>query len=186
MTSTAITSLTGTSASSSASATATNAQCGATLYDIPVQDASCAMPYGGNHTDIMSACCQSADVVSYADNCGLYCLAEDQTVKDLTDCLYDQGASYQDVFCRGNSSASATATDAAATSLASGASVVASASGSDSTGSASGSGTSGSSSSTGSSSAAAVRAPAGLGLTVSGMTVSAVLFSSLLLGAFQL
>lgn len=171
-----------TGTSSSAAATATSANCGATLYDIPVQDASCAMPYGGNHTDILSKCCGSADVVSYSDNCGLYCLAEDQSVADLTTCLYDNGASYQDVFCRGNSTATATGGDSAT--LASGASVVVSASGgSDATGTASSS--SGSSSSTdGSSSSSA--APAGLGLTWSGMTVSALLFSSVLLGALQL
>lgn len=178
MTSTA----TPTSTSSGAAATAT-ANCGAILYDIPVQDASCAIPYGGNHTAVMSKCCQSADVVSYADNCGLYCLAEDQTVDDLTSCLFDNGASYSEVFCRGTGNA--TASETASDTLASGASVVASASGgSESTGSSTSGGSS--SSSTGSSSAAAGRAPLGLGLTLSGVTVSAMLFSGFLFGALQL
>lgn len=58
----------------------------------------------------MKACCKDANVVSYYDDCGLYCLAVNQSVTDLTDCLYGDGAKWEDVFCRGNTSASATAT----------------------------------------------------------------------------
>lgn len=176
MTSTA----TPTGTSTSAAATATVASCGATLYDIPVQDASCAIAYGGNHTDIMRACCGSAAVVAYADNCGLYCLAEDKTVAELATCMEGQGAAYGDVFCRGTGNATATATGADA-SLTSGASVVASG-----TGTATGSSTKSGSSATGtgSSSSGAVSRPAGLSL--SGLGVGALLFSSVLLGAFQL
>lgn len=82
------------------------------------------MPAGGNHTDIMSTCCKTADVVSYYDDCGLYCLADGQTVGDLTSCLYQNGAAWQDVFCRGNTTATATAPNAAVPTSA-GASVVA-------------------------------------------------------------
>lgn len=91
------------------SAAATSTAC-SNLYDTPVQDAACAMPYGGNHTKIMLACCNDADVVSYYNDCGLYCLAVDQTVSDLSDCLYGKGAPWGDVFCKGNNSATATAT----------------------------------------------------------------------------
>jgi hypothetical protein len=84
--------------------------CAAQLYNIPVQDASCAIPYdsSNNATDIMSGCCNSASVVSYYDNCGLYCLAEGQSVEDLTSCLMQSGAQPQNVFCRGNVTATAT------------------------------------------------------------------------------
>ena len=166
-----------------ASAAATSTACtGSMVYDIPVQDASCAIASGGNHTDIMSQCCGSADVVSYDNNCGLYCLAIDQTVTDITDCMFDNGASYSEVFCRGtgNATASATASDT----LASGASVVASGSGSsasqtgDST-------SSGSSSSSSSASSAAGVAPLS-GFSATGFAISGLLFSSVLLGALQL
>lgn len=58
-------------------ATTTGFAAGATcnVWEIPVEDASCGMPFGGNHTDIMSECCGKADVVSYRNDCGLYCLA---------------------------------------------------------------------------------------------------------------
>jgi hypothetical protein len=81
--------------------------CGSTLYEIPTSDAACAMPYGGNHTDVMAKCCKQ--VVSYLDDCGLYCLAQGQSVEDLTDCLYENGAAYQDVFCNALTNATATA-----------------------------------------------------------------------------
>lgn len=82
------------------------------LYDTPVDDAVCAMSNTGNYTELMFSCCKGADVVSYYSGCGLYCLATDQTVKDLSDCLYGQGAAWEDVFCRGNESATATGTAA--------------------------------------------------------------------------
>ncbi|PSR80599.1 hypothetical protein BD289DRAFT_337547, partial [Coniella lustricola] len=94
------------------SATASVTGCGSLLYEIPTQDAACAVPYGGNHTEIMSACCGPADVVSYENNCGLYCLAENQNVTSLTNCLTSNGAAYGQVFCNepGNATASATTT----------------------------------------------------------------------------
>lgn len=167
---------TGTSTSASASASATIAQCGATLYNIPVRDAACAVAFGGNHTSVMADCCQSADVISYADDCGLYCLAQDQTVEDLLNCMYGQGIGYSDAFCNGTANATATGTGSGT--LGSGASVVASASG--------GSKTSGSASGSESSENAAPGAPREVGLTMGGMTVSVVLLASVLVGAFQL
>lgn len=184
MTSTA----TPTATSAASAASATSSGCGALLYDIPVQDASCALPYGGNHTAIMSACCQSADVVAYADNCGLYCLAEaPQTVADLVACMEQHGAAYSDVFCRGegNVTASATASDT----LASGASVVAgpgASSSSKATGTGTGTATGSNSGSTSSSNAAQGVVPSRIGLTATGGVVSILLFSGVLRGALQL
>lgn len=80
------------------------------LYDTPVDDAVCAMPNTGNYTKLMFSCCKEADVINYYNGCGLYCLATDQTVKELSDCLYGEGAAWEDVFCRGNESATATGT----------------------------------------------------------------------------
>lgn len=170
MSSTAVSTATGTSAASSATST-----CGSpSLYDIPVNDTACAIPFGGNHTDVMSQCCKSADVVSYSGDCGLYCLAIDQSAEDLTSCFYDNGVAWQDAFCNGEGNDTATATGNSAP-TATGASVVSGAS-------ASKTGSSASSSSTGDSSAAApVR-----GISAMGVTVSGLLLSSVMLGVLQL
>ena len=80
------------------------------LYVIPTQDAACAMPFGGNNTDIMSKCCKDANVISYYDDCGLYCLAIGQNVGNLTSCLHENGAGDRDVFCGGEVNATATET----------------------------------------------------------------------------
>ncbi|KUI67629.1 hypothetical protein VM1G_02846 [Cytospora mali] len=170
-----------TSAASSAVATST-ACTGSLVYDIPVQDASCAIQSGGNHTEIMSKCCGSADVVSYDNNCGLYCLAIGQSVGDITSCMFDNGASYSEVFCRGtgNATASATASDT----LATGASVVASGSGSSA--SKTGDSSSDSSSSSKSSANAAPGAAPLSGFSMTGFAVTGLLLSSVILGALQL
>lgn len=78
------------------------------LYDTPVRDAVCAMPFNETNINFMSACCKDAEIVSYYDDCGLYCLAEGQSVEDLIQCLYDEGAEWEDVFCRGSEQATAT------------------------------------------------------------------------------
>ncbi|KAH6652746.1 hypothetical protein BKA67DRAFT_659422 [Truncatella angustata] len=96
--------VTSTAAHASATAACPN------LYDTPVHDAVCAMPNTGNYTEVMFSCCKEADVVSYYNGCGLYCLASGQNVGDLSDCLYKEGAAWEDVFCRGNESATATGT----------------------------------------------------------------------------
>lgn len=90
----------------SSAAAATSTTCPG-LYILPTYNANCAMPYGGNHTDIMTTCCGSAQVVSYHDNCGLYCLAVDQTIQDLVLCLYANGAKYSEVFCSNDNNATA-------------------------------------------------------------------------------
>lgn len=102
----ALTTTTGTAAQATSTAACSN------LYDTPVDDAVCGMPDTGNYTTLMFSCCGAADVVSYYGGCGLYCLAVGQSVADLSDCLYEQGAAWEDVFCRGDVNATATATAA--------------------------------------------------------------------------
>ncbi|KAH7007644.1 hypothetical protein EDB80DRAFT_546859, partial [Ilyonectria destructans] len=80
------------------------------LYNTPVDNSLCAMPYGGNHTEIMAACCGTADIVSYYDDCGIYCLATDKSVSEIVQCLYKNGAPWDDVFCKGNGTATGTVT----------------------------------------------------------------------------
>ncbi|KYK56240.1 hypothetical protein DCS_08210 [Drechmeria coniospora] len=79
-------------------------QCSNKLFQMPIRDSACAMPYSDRGVNIMSNCCKDASVVSYYDKCGLYCLAQGQNVGSLTDCFYREGASYQDVFCSGGRS----------------------------------------------------------------------------------
>ncbi|KAI3390631.1 hypothetical protein diail_9010 [Diaporthe ilicicola] len=167
--------------STSAPASATSTCVGPSLYDIPVNDTACAVPYGGNHTDVMSKCCKSADVVSYEDNCGLYCLVIGQTVDDLTSCLYGDGIGWADAFCRGTGNDTATATAGSGGTLATGASVVSGGDGASKTASSS------SSSSTSSSSSSAATGVAPFkGFGASGLAVSGLLLSSVLLGVLHL
>ncbi|KAI1098264.1 hypothetical protein F4804DRAFT_338392 [Jackrogersella minutella] len=166
-----------------ASASATpSSGCGAQLYNIPVQDPAVGIPTGGNHTDIMSACCGDADVISYYDDCGLYCLALGQSVDALIHCVYDKGAPYQDVFYRGNVNATATVTETSLPTSA-GASVVVTHGGSTNP---TDSGTGSSASSTSTPGAAANVRPELGSLSTLGLTVGALLLSATAFGAFQL
>ncbi|BAE59636.1 unnamed protein product [Aspergillus oryzae RIB40] len=79
-----------------------------TQYEIPVQDAACAVPYKDQYTKLLSKCCNNAPVSAYDNDCAIYCLAVGQSVQDLTDCLYDAKVDWGDVWCFGNTSASAT------------------------------------------------------------------------------
>ncbi|KAE8163734.1 hypothetical protein BDV40DRAFT_299080 [Aspergillus tamarii] len=81
-----------------------------TQYEIPVQDAACAVPNNAEYTKLLSKCCHDAPVFAYDHDCALYCLAMGQSVQDLTDCLYDAKVDWGDVWCHGNTSASATGT----------------------------------------------------------------------------
>ncbi|KAI1384832.1 uncharacterized protein F4822DRAFT_416394 [Hypoxylon trugodes] len=158
--------------------------CGAELYNIPTQDAAVGITSGGNHTDIMGACCGSADVISYYDNCGLYCLAAGQSVNDLIKCLFDHGAPNSDVFYRGNVSATATATDVPLPTSA-GASVVVTHDGGSNPTQSGGDGDSTSSPTNTPNAAAGIR-PEFTGLSTLGLTIGALLFSATAFGAFQL
>ncbi|SPO05123.1 uncharacterized protein DNG_07808 [Cephalotrichum gorgonifer] len=90
--------------------TPTPPSCGVQLYDTPVRDVACALPYAKENIDIMLKCCKDADVISYYNNCGLYCLALGQSSGDLSSCLYDKGAKWESVFCRDDGDEKATAT----------------------------------------------------------------------------
>lgn len=152
------------------------------LYDPPTDDASCAMPFSDNNVNLMKSCCKGAQVVSYYNKCGLYCLAQGQSIGDLTDCLYKAKAPWNSVFCRGNTTATATETGAGNIDATASASVIAGAS---TTGSATDSGSAGSASPTKSDSAAPALRPQG-GVSLSGVVVGATLFSAVILGAFQI
>lgn len=74
------------------------------IYNTPNQDNVCAMFLKDNHTDIMQACCGEAKIITYSGDCGLYCVALDQTIDQLSKCLYDHGApDEKGVWCSGNS-----------------------------------------------------------------------------------
>lgn len=97
-------------ATTTAPSVPTSSACGVNLYDTPVRDIACAMPFSKDNVDIMSKCCKDADVISYYDDCGLYCLALGQSSGDLSACLFDKGAKWESVFCRDDGNATATAT----------------------------------------------------------------------------
>ncbi|KAM0544536.1 hypothetical protein ACHAPJ_011753 [Fusarium lateritium] len=84
------------------SVAATKTAC-AGIYDTPNQDSVCAMYRKDNHTDIMRECCGDAKIINYDDDCGIYCVALDQTIDQLSKCLYDHGATDEKgVWCSGN------------------------------------------------------------------------------------
>ncbi|KAL2811422.1 hypothetical protein BJX63DRAFT_444103 [Aspergillus granulosus] len=107
MSSTTVTTTSTTTTAASATST-----CHAKLYQIPTTDAACAMPNtNSTYLDLMNDCCGSASVISY-DNCDYYCLAQDQTVGDLAECLI-KGSEAGKVWCNTNANATATGTVAA-------------------------------------------------------------------------
>ena len=89
-------------------APSSTADCGVFLFQMPVEDAVCAMAYNDDSVDYMKACCKGADIVSYYDDCGVYCAAVGQSIEDLTDCLYHEGPAYEGVFCSDEKNATAT------------------------------------------------------------------------------
>ncbi|RSL53476.1 hypothetical protein CEP54_010389 [Fusarium duplospermum] len=190
-----------TTTTTTAAATATTA-C-TNLYDSPNQDTTCAMPFTGNHTDIMKACCGDAQIVSYHNDCGIYCVALDQTVSDLADCLYKNGAPWESVFCsvpKSVSSDVASKTKDAAVPASAQASVISGGDDNkdddkdsdkdsddkdsdDSDSTASGTASSASSTSTGNAAAGVVPQSS---VSTLGLTIGALLFSSMALGAFNI
>ncbi|KAI9166279.1 hypothetical protein HJFPF1_02378 [Paramyrothecium foliicola] len=167
----------------SASVSAVPTQC-PLLYDTPVRDAACAVPYDKENIEHMKDCCNDAEVVAYYSNCGLYCLAQDQSVKDLTDCLYEKKIAYQDVFCRGNETATATGSGTADLAATASASVIASGSDDDSDDKNDSNRNSDSSDSNGSGNGDGDSAASKPGAGILGVTVGALLLSALF-GAFQ-
>ncbi|UNI18056.1 hypothetical protein JDV02_004352 [Purpureocillium takamizusanense] len=172
----------GSSSSSLAQATPSPGPSCHNLFDPPTADAACAMPFSDNNVNLMRSCCKGAQVVSYYNKCGLYCLAQGQSVGDLTSCLYKANAPWNSVFCRGNTTATATETGAGSIAATASASVVAGAS---SSGSATDTGSAGGASPTKSGSAAPALRPQA-GLSLSGVVVGATLLSAVVLGAFQI
>ncbi|KAL4918715.1 hypothetical protein BDW62DRAFT_180885 [Aspergillus aurantiobrunneus] len=84
--------------------------CTGNAWVLPVQDIACAVTTNsGNYSDIMDQCCGVADVESYNDDCGLYCLAQGQDGQTLLDCIQDQGVANNEVFCGGNLTQTASA-----------------------------------------------------------------------------
>ncbi|KAL4960535.1 uncharacterized protein BDV14DRAFT_204632 [Aspergillus stella-maris] len=94
------------STTTTTAAAAATATCHQELYNIPTHDAACAMPKNSTYASLMKSCCGSASVTSYSD-CDYYCLAQDQNVGDLAECLI-KGSAAGEVWC--NSAANATAT----------------------------------------------------------------------------
>ncbi|KAJ5296403.1 phenolpthiocerol synthesis polyketide synthase ppsB [Penicillium atrosanguineum] len=87
---------------------ATATACGASVYQIPMTDAACAAKISGNMTSVFDTCCKGDSPVKYDSDCGIYCLAQEQTVAELTDCLQSKSNNYRDVFCQGKQNATAT------------------------------------------------------------------------------
>ncbi|KAL2670222.1 hypothetical protein Neosp_014689 [[Neocosmospora] mangrovei] len=90
-------------------ATATSTLACKNLYDTPNKDATCGLAYSKKNIQIMKECCGDAQIVSYFDNCGLYCVALGQTTAELQKCMWDQGAAWEDPFCSNTTGASLTA-----------------------------------------------------------------------------
>ncbi|KAL4735436.1 hypothetical protein BDV11DRAFT_208505 [Aspergillus similis] len=99
-----------TTSTSTSTSTAATATCTGNAWVLPVQDVACAVrSTSGNYSSIMDKCCGVAEVKDYNDDCGLYCLAQEQSGQDLLDCIQSNGASDSDVFCGGNLTQTATA-----------------------------------------------------------------------------
>lgn len=98
-----------TSTAASASSTACTS-----VWDVPTTDVACGTTLKGNMTDVFDECCKGNAPVKFQHDCGIYCLAQGQTVDKLRDCLTSKSNEYHGVFCNSNK-ANATATAAAST-----------------------------------------------------------------------
>lgn len=91
------------------SAVATSTACDAHVYELPVKDAACGAVLKGNMSDVFDTCCKGDSPVKFDNDCGIYCLAQEQTVDKLQSCLTSKSNDYRDVFCNANLNATATA-----------------------------------------------------------------------------
>ncbi|KAK1140658.1 hypothetical protein N8T08_009971 [Aspergillus melleus] len=92
-------------------AAASSTTCGSSAqFELPVKDAACGVPNTNKYKNFLEQCAKPAGVLPYDHDCALYGLAVDQSVQDLTDCLYDAGVAWKDVWCYGDTNATATAT----------------------------------------------------------------------------
>lgn len=90
----------------------TAASCGvANGWNLPSSDPACASRITGNITDVFNDCCGQATPHKYANDCGIYCLAQGQDIGKLRSCLQTKSDNYHDIFCN-TVNASATATGA--------------------------------------------------------------------------
>ncbi|OJI99295.1 hypothetical protein ASPVEDRAFT_508257 [Aspergillus versicolor CBS 583.65] len=99
------------SSTTTTTASTATSLCHAKLYEIPSRDAACAMPMNNAYHTLMTDCCGSASVIPYSD-CDYYCLAQNQTIGDLAECLIKGSAAGQ-VWCNTNANATATGTPSA-------------------------------------------------------------------------
>ncbi|KGO69468.1 hypothetical protein PITC_014230 [Penicillium italicum] len=99
-----------TTSSTTSSASATSTACGSSVWRIPTNDEACAAVVSGNITEVMNFCCKNARVSKYEDDCGIYCLAQGQTVDKLQACLASKSNNYHNVFCNTVTNTTATAT----------------------------------------------------------------------------
>ncbi|KAH7130724.1 hypothetical protein B0J11DRAFT_523951 [Dendryphion nanum] len=80
----------------------------------PTNDTACAAGgtsgFPSTYPGAFSKCCKAADVETWGSNCAKWCLSVDQTVADLNKCLQESGVQPNQIFCRGNNTASATGT----------------------------------------------------------------------------
>ncbi|KAK4871153.1 hypothetical protein LT330_000390 [Penicillium expansum] len=109
-----------TTSSTTSSVSATSTACGGSVWQIPTTDAACAAVISGNMTDVMDNCCKNAKVSKYDNDCGIYCLAQGQTVDKLQSCLTSKSGNYHNVFCNAALNATATATSTGSKSTSSG------------------------------------------------------------------
>ncbi|GAQ47116.1 hypothetical protein AtubIFM54640_001111 [Aspergillus tubingensis] len=93
------------------SAAAASITCGGSgQYELPAKDAACGVPNIKNYQSLLDNCAKPAGSRSYYHDCALWSYAIDQSVQDLTDCLYKAGVAWEDVWCTGNTNATATVT----------------------------------------------------------------------------
>ncbi|ODM17056.1 hypothetical protein SI65_07455 [Aspergillus cristatus] len=79
-------------------------------YELPVKDAACGVPNTKNYEPLFDSCAKPAGVRPYYHDCALWALAVDQSVQNLTNCLYEAGIAWEDVWCHGATNETATAT----------------------------------------------------------------------------
>ncbi|CAK38390.1 hypothetical protein CBS63078_2704 [Aspergillus niger] len=97
--------------STTTTAAASSTTCGGSgQYELPVKDAACGIPNIKNYQSLFDDCAKPAGPRSYYHDCALWAYAIDQSVQNLTDCLYKAGVAWEDVWCTGETNATATVT----------------------------------------------------------------------------
>lgn len=89
-------------ATATISATGPAMTCTSDVYQIPTTDAACASYASENMSSAFTQCCKGNGPVQYDNGCGIYCLAQEQTVQDLANCLMSRSNNYGGVFCNDN------------------------------------------------------------------------------------